>query len=173
MPGRQRPLLLSRRAEDSDRVTMPAPPTRPLLIFGYGNPSRGDDALGPELLERLQRQGLPEQTVELLSDFQLQIEHALDLVDRERVLFVDASLNVDPPYRFERIQPQRDQSFTSHALTPAALLHVYQQLQRQPPPPCYLLAIRGYLFELGQPISRQAEANLEQGLEFITTFAFQ
>jgi Ni,Fe-hydrogenase maturation factor len=26
----------------------------PILIFGYGNPSRGDDALGPELIQRLE-----------------------------------------------------------------------------------------------------------------------
>jgi len=152
---------------DPDLVMDTDLPTCPLLIFAYGNPSRGDDALGPELLQRLQRQGLPEQTVELLGDFQLQIEHALDLVGRQRVLFIDASLDANRPFSFERIQPQRDQSFTSHALSPAALLHVYQQLQQQPPPPCYLLAIRGYGFELGQSISHRAEANLELGLKFI------
>ena len=49
-----------------------------LLIFGYGNPSRGDDALGPELLgllegERERRPGW--ETIETQTDFQLQIEH--------------------------------------------------------------------------------------------------
>ena len=143
-------------------TTAPAP--RPLLIFAYGNPSRGDDALGPELLRQLRQRGLPEGGVELLEDFQLQIEHALDLVGRERVLLVDASLTVTPPCSLEPIRPRRDRSFTSHALSPAALLHAYEQLQRQPPPPCHLLAIRGYRFGLGEPISPAALGNLEKAL---------
>ncbi|MDP2785684.1 MAG: Ni/Fe hydrogenase, partial [Sulfurimicrobium sp.] len=65
--------------------------TAPLLVFGYGNPSRGDDALGPLLLEQLAALNLPH--VELLTDFQLQVEHAVDLQGRERVLFIDASVS--------------------------------------------------------------------------------
>ena len=49
----------------------------PLLVFGYGNPSRGDDALGPALVDWLRRQRRGGAEVELLTDFQLQIEHAL------------------------------------------------------------------------------------------------
>ena len=67
-----------------------------LLIFAYGNPSRGDDALGPLLLERLQALNLPH--VETLTDFQLQVEHAYDLQGRERVLFIDASVSCTAPY---------------------------------------------------------------------------
>ncbi|MDP3326412.1 MAG: Ni/Fe hydrogenase, partial [Hydrogenophaga sp.] len=65
----------------------------PLLVFGWGNPSRGDDALGPLLVEQLA--GLAQMSsgrLECLTDFQLQVEHALDLRGRERVLFVDAAI---------------------------------------------------------------------------------
>ena len=31
-------------------------PVAPLLVFGWGNPSRGDDALGPLLVEQLAAQ---------------------------------------------------------------------------------------------------------------------
>ena len=51
----------------------------PILIFTYGNPSRGDDALGPamfDLLEKHKRETGELDRVELLTDFQLQIEHA-------------------------------------------------------------------------------------------------
>lgn len=68
--------------------------TAPLLVLGWGNPSRGDDALGPMLVDALVAyagRALPAGTVDCLSDYQLQIEHALDLVGRERVLFVDAA----------------------------------------------------------------------------------
>ena len=57
---------------------MPAP----VLILTYGNPSRGDDALGPEMFELLEQCKLETgllDNVDLYTDFQLQIEHAVDL----------------------------------------------------------------------------------------------
>ena len=140
-----------------------------LLILAVGNPSRGDDALGPLFLERLaaaREQGSDWNEVELLTDFQLQIEHAVDLEGRALVLFVDASISCPPPYQFTRLQPARDTSYTSHALSPAAVLHVYEQINRTPPPPAFQLAIRGERFELGESLSSAAEANLAAALEF-------
>lgn len=138
--------------------------TPPLLIFGYGNPSRGDDALGPLLLERLEALGLPD--IELLTDFQLQVEHALDLQNRERVLFVDANVSCTPPYIFSQLQAEKDASFTSHVMSPMALLHAYRNLYG-PHPPAYLLEIRGERFELGEPLSPKAAANLGASLDLV------
>ena len=56
------------------------PHPAPRLVIGIGNPSRGDDAIGPLAVERLEALALP--GVELLTDFQLQVEHALDLIGR-------------------------------------------------------------------------------------------
>ena len=73
----------------------------PLLVFGWGNLSRGDDALGPLFVQQLSAlagAAMPATQVDFLEDYQLQIEHALDLVSRERVLFVDASLNCAAPF---------------------------------------------------------------------------
>jgi hydrogenase maturation protease len=139
------------------------------LILAVGNPSRGDDALGPLFLERLTE--LCEQRgdgddIELLADFQLQIEHAVDLEGRALALFVDASVSCPPPFQFARLRPARDTSYTSHALSPAAVLHVYEQINRCPPPPAFQLAIRGESFELGEPLSAVAEANLAAALAF-------
>ncbi len=140
-----------------------------LLILAIGNPSRGDDALGPLFLERLaelQEQRSDCNDVELLTDFQLQIEHAVDLENRALALFVDASVSCLAPYQFTRLQPIRDSSYTSHALSPAAVLHVYQQIHHVPPPPAFQLAILGESFELGEPLSAAAEANLAAALAF-------
>jgi len=147
----------------------PEPVVPPFLVFGYGNPSRGDDALGPEFLRSLDAwvSGRPQAaTLELLTDFQLQIEHAMDLGGRRAVLFVDASLGCDAPFEFCRLRPERDASYTSHALSPGALLHVYRLLEGAPPP-CFLLSIRGYDFALGNPLSRAAERNLRASLRFV------
>ena len=138
--------------------------TAPLLVFGWGNASRGDDALGPLLVDRLREQLAPEAGVECLDDYQLQIEHALDLVGRRRVLFVDTSLNCQPPFEVTELEPSRDASFTSHALSPRALMQVFRDLHGENPPPCTMLAIRGKRFELGEPPSDQALGHLEAAL---------
>ena len=45
----------------------------PVLVLTYGNPSRGDDALGTAMFDLLEEN--PPDNVDLLTDFQLQIEH--------------------------------------------------------------------------------------------------
>ena len=136
--------------------------TKPLLVLGWGNLSRGDDALGPLFVAGLDAQ-LPAALsgeVEFLDDYQLQIEHALDLGCRQHVLFVDASLSCAAPFEAHSVNAMRDTSFTSHALSPAALLQVYEDLEGTPPPPATLVAIRGEAFELGAPMSPGAQAHL-------------
>lgn len=139
----------------------------PLLVLAWGNPSRGDDALGPLLAERLlvhtQTAGLAKR-VEVLTDFQLQVEHALDLVGRERILFVDAALDLAEPFTVRPLQPARGGGIGSHALAPEAVLQVFQDLHHQPPPPATLLAIRASAFELGSAPSAEALADLEQAI---------
>jgi hydrogenase maturation protease len=136
--------------------------TAPILVFGWGNPSRGDDALGPLFVDRLTELALP--GVECITDFQLQVEHALDLQDRRCALFVDASVDVAAPFAVSVIGPLQDASFTSHAMSPQSVLQVYSDLNDAPPPPSWLLAIRGERFELGEPLSGNAARNIEAAL---------
>lgn len=141
--------------------------TAATLIFAWGNPSRGDDALGPLFVERLEQQSAqhPEWgELEFLTDFQLQVEHALDLRERRRVLFVDASVSAVAPFTVEEIGPARDASFTSHAMTPQAVLHAWTLLERQAPPPALLLSIHGEHFKLGLQMSAAAQKNLAAAL---------
>ena len=98
--------------------------------------------------------------VELLTDFQLQVEHALDLAGRQRVLFIDASLSCTPPFEVTALQPARDASFTTHAMSPQAVMQVFRGLYGREPPACTLLAIRGERFELGDPPTDVALSNL-------------
>lgn len=141
------------------------PGPAPTLILAWGNPSRGDDGLGPACLATLQerwiQQGLALDTVEFLEDFQLQIEHVCDLLDRKRVLLIDASIKANRPFEVERVQPWADHSVSSHALSPQALLHVMQTVHGpQSVPPVWVLGIAGQSFELGEGLSPDAEQNL-------------
>lgn len=141
------------------------PSSRPTLVFTWGNPSRGDDALGPALYERLLNENID--AVDLLTDFQLQIEHAIDLEERERILFVDASITAGAPFELTRLQPEQDASYTTHAMSPQALLAVYRQINHCAPPPAWLLSIRGYEFGLGLPLTAAADDHLQAAFRYV------
>jgi len=129
-----------------------------LVIFAVGNPSRGDDALGPLLMAELETQSLP--GVTLVTDFQLQIEHALDLDGHDLALFIDAGTGTPAPFDFYEVSASAGMSTTTHALTPSAVLQVHAQL-RPVTPPAFVLCIRGDHFELGEGPGEAARTHLQ------------
>lgn len=143
----------------------------PILIFGYGNPSRGDDALAPLMLERISPYADLDTELELLTDFQLQVEHSLDMMGRELILFIDASVSCTAPFEFLQLDSANRQSttpgYTTHTLTPAELIEAYSSVHHCEPPPSFLLTIRGEQFELGAALSDPASDNLQQGLQWL------
>lgn len=149
------------------RLEMQSDPA-PTLIFGYGNPSRGDDAVGPLLVGRLQalQQAGDLPGVDLLTDFQLQIEHVLDLRGRERVVFVDAAPDTPGPFSWERVFAIAEPAWTTHSLSPGGLAGVFRGLYG-PPPGLYLLAIHGACFELGAGLSSTAQSHLDAAVGYL------
>ncbi|WP_294249901.1 hydrogenase maturation protease [Propionivibrio sp.] len=148
---------------------------KPFLLFALGNESRGDDALGPLLARRLQdwlastgKVG----PVEIIEEFQLQIEHTLDLKDRELVLFVDAGEGTAAPFAFSAARVgwggrgERGVGYTTHAVAPEALLGLYVKVHAAAPPPAFILCLAGEGFELGAPLSAVAAAHFEAGFAF-------
>ena len=144
--------------------------TAPVVVFAVGNPSRGDDAIGPVICGRLakwlENEGLTER-VELIEDFQLNIEHALDLQGRELVLFIDAGQNTPTPFIFARIYPSTATAHTTHALPPEAVLQVYRQMEDKEPPPSFVLCVRGEGFELGADLTPAAMAGIEAAMDLL------
>lgn len=141
-----------------------------LVILGYGNPSRGDDALGPLLLDRIAAlaASLPGHSApELITDFQLQVEHAADLAETDLALFIDAGVSCPPPWRLERLRALQDVGYTTHSLSPSAVLTVFQQIYGKAPPPSFLLTVAGESFELGAGLSAAAAAHLESAVGFV------
>lgn len=136
----------------------------PFVVLACGNPSRGDDALGPLLLARLspwlQEAGL-DGHFELIEDFQFQIEHALDLQGRQAALFIDAGEGTAPPFFLQRVLAERRQAPTSHALSPGAVVAVLERIDDAVPPDVQMLCVRGERFELGEGLSAAASRHLE------------
>lgn len=129
-----------------------------VVVIGVGNPSRGDDALGPRLLERI-ADAYP--ALATVCDFQLQVEHALDLRGADLAFFIDAAMNLDVPYRLSELEARGTVPVFSHALSPQAVLAVYASVEGSAPPPSFMLAVRGQDFELGSSLSAVGSAALE------------
>ncbi len=141
-----------------------------LLIFAYGNISRGDDALAPLLVERLQQRGVEQGCglqLKYLSDYQMHIEHVMDMQHCQRVLLIDAALDLPEALRFYPVTAHQQTLYTTHGMSPSTLLHTYQQVLHQDPPPTAMLAVAGYSFELGEALTPEAEDNLAQAERFI------
>jgi len=105
---------------------------RPLqaLVIGYGSPIRGDDALGPLVADRLQeRLSSQPEAQRVASAVEVQARHILtaelvdDLARAERVIFIDAAIDI-PAGQVSRRRLTPDRS----ALSSMAHFHDPQEL---------------------------------------------
>lgn len=135
-----------------------------ILCLCYGNPSRGDDGLGPAAGQALEEMALPGVTVEL--DYQLGVEHAMAVAEHDLVLFIDAAARGAAPFEVRRVEPKAVLSFSSHSLTPEQVLGLAEGVFGAAVPG-YVVAIRGYHFgEFCEELSEEARENLNAALEY-------
>ena len=136
-----------------------------VVVLAAGNRSRGDDAIGPLLLERLASWLAAEGRsgeFELIDDYQLQIEHALELRGRRLALFIDAGCRTPAPLAFYPVAAASARpASTTHVLAPGGVLDVYRQVVLAEPPPSFVLCVRGECFELGEGLSGPAREYVE------------
>jgi hydrogenase maturation protease len=141
---------------------MGSSPDASLIVFCWGNASRGDDAIGPLLARRLREQAV--EGLVVVEDHQLNIEHVTDFAGTTPVLFVDASVAIERGCRLERIAPSEDGNFSTHAIPPQALLNVYRKTTGLTPPPAFLLHVAARDFALGAELSDTAEDAVDAAL---------
>lgn len=148
-----------------------------LLVIGYGNPGRLDDGLGPLFIDALAKElgiglvsydstshriDISSQEFELTldSDYQLNVEDAARIADSDLVVFVDASVSCQEPFYIYPLEPGDSFSFSSHSVTPAALMNLVRG-NFQSETEALMLEIRGYEFnEFGEDLSQKASDNL-------------
>lgn len=135
------------------------------VVLGWGNTARGDDGLGPLLAAHVEAMALPDVTV--VEDWQLQIEHALDIAGADLVLFVDAARDGPAPFGFREAGPARVATPFSHALSPEAVLAVFERVNGEKAPPSFVLGVRGDRFELGTGLGTEAEERLTAAKIFV------
>ena len=136
-----------------------------ILLIGYGNPGRLDDGLGPAVAAAVERLCLDGVTVD--SDYQLQVEDAAHIAEHDVVLFCDADASCAPPFRFERVEAKADLSFTTHSVSPQALLAMARE-HFGADARGYLLGIRAEELDgFGEGLSPAARAHLDAALAFL------
>jgi len=135
--------------------------------LGYGNPARGDDGLGPALVERLDLLAL--EGVETRVDYQLCVEDAMDIGLFERVIFVDASIDAAAPYSHYALpEAEAPTTLDTHSVSPAALIRLARSLFGATTK-ASILAIRGYAFEpFSESLSAAAVHNLNAAFSYLT-----
>ncbi|MEO5343489.1 MAG: hydrogenase maturation protease [Gammaproteobacteria bacterium SHHR-1] len=141
-----------------------------MLLIGYGNPGRGDDGLGPALVERLKAMDLP--GLSLDADYQLTPEMAADLAAHAQVVFADASREPLPRPKLSPLQPRPPASFSSHGLQPAEVLYLAQRLFGASTQ-AFVLAIPGREFDvfregLSAPARHQLQLAVERVLRMLS-----
>jgi hydrogenase maturation protease len=135
-----------------------------VLVLGYGNPGREDDGLGPAAVAAIERLAWPHVTVG--SNYQLVIEDVVEIAAADIVWFVDASRDGAEPWATRSIAPTYDVTFTSHLVSPGALLAMAQQYYGKAPA-AHLLAIRGYEFAFAEGLTDRATANLRAAVALL------
>lgn len=139
-----------------------------MLLIGYGNPGRGDDGLGPAFSEVISQRGLTGLDVD--TDYQLVAEHALTVTDYDIVVFADAMMGEDEPFRFGRVTAARPETLGSHSLRPETVLALADTLYGGAPE-AYVLGISGCAFgEVREGLSERAGANLEAAKAFFLSW---
>lgn len=138
-----------------------------ILIYGYGNPGRQDDGLGPALVafvdEWLKEERMEHVTVD--SNYQLQVEDVTLIHDKGFVIFVDASMDESVrDIKLERIKADPQSTFSMHAVSPQYILALCTKMYGQHPP-AWLLHIRGYEWEFNHDLTRPARQNMGKGCE--------
>jgi hydrogenase maturation protease len=101
--------------------------------------------------------------------YQLNIEDAYTLKDCDAVVFADATAEGGNEPALVEIGPSAGIAFTSHEMSPASVLALCHELFGRAPR-AYLLAVRGYDWEMGEGLSERARANLARATKVLRRF---
>lgn len=142
-----------------------------ILIYGYGNPGREDDGLGIALVKSLEdwTGHVHIRGIEFDSNYQLNIEDAEAISQKDIVVFADASTEDIEDFLFTEVTGEKDVSFTTHAASPGYIVKLCSELFGKCPE-VYLLHIKGYQWEFKEGLSEKAQINLKKALGFMQEY---
>lgn len=134
------------------------------VLIAIGNNGRQDDGLGWAFGEALEWSRNFECDVHYR--YQLQVEDAELISGANQVIFVDAFKGVLPDgFQWKKVVPSANFEFTTHALSPEAILYLCEKLyEKTPEAHCLLIGGEQWNLHLGLTVS--AADNLTKALDF-------
>ena len=142
-----------------------------IFVYGYGNPGRQDDGLGVSLSERVE-QWIKEENLDSITveyNYQLNIEDASEIADKELVIFVDASKEKVNDFLLTRVKPATVPEYTTHSVSPSYISYLCNIMYNKSPD-IYLLHIKGYKWDFLGEMTDKAKSNLNKAYEFLKEF---
>jgi hydrogenase maturation protease len=135
---------------------------RRVLIIGYGNILRSDDAAGVHAAHRLEESFRDDPEVRVIAAHQLASELSEDIAEATYVLFLKAAAGKTPGAIFEtQLAPGGVLGALGENVTPGALLFCAEQLYGEAPA-AFSLTITGASFEAGTAVSPAIAEPMEE-----------
>jgi hydrogenase maturation protease len=138
------------------------------LVIGYGNPLRGDDGVGPKVVEAVEELHLPD--VRTLICHQLSPEHAEPIARARMVIFVDAAVDAPKGVQLRKLEPNETSQLMAHAADPRTMLALARDVFGHCPE-AWWLTIPAVKLGFGEELSPDARHGFEVALEQIRTLA--
>jgi len=132
-----------------------------ILMIGYGNPLRSDDAIGPHIAQMME-QCLKPETVQVITTYQLTPELVEPIQHAKLVVFIDARVGQRPgKVVWENVNPEISTGAFTHHVTPGTLLGAADVLYAAKPEGI-LISIVGADFDYGSDLSDQLKRMLPE-----------
>lgn len=130
-----------------------------ILVIGYGNDLRSDDAVGKIASKTIASWQLP--NVDTLTLHQLTPELAEQIAQFDRVIFIDAyPASEDDSVRVEPLELTATNTIVNHISNPRSLLTLVRDVYSRSPQ-AWLVTIPAVNFELGEEISLVAQRGIK------------
>lgn len=144
----------------------PARQSPNLLVIGYGNTLRGDDGVGPRVVEAVAALHLP--GVRTLICQQLSPEHAAPISLAQTVIFVDAAVDAPREVQMRRLEPVDTLQPMAHATDPRTLLALARDVFGHVPQ-AWWLTIPAVKMDFCETLSAETRRGLEEAVNKIQT----
>ncbi len=130
-----------------------------ILVIGYGNPLRTDDAIG-ERLAQLMVARFDDESFRMITAYQLTPELMEPISQAQLVIFIDARVGTVPgQVDWEDVEPEAGAGAFTHQVSPATLLGAAHDLYGSTPIGV-LISIIGSNFEYGSELSTELNTML-------------
>ena len=146
-------------------------PKKKVLVYGYGNPGRQDDALGIVMVENIKNWAEENgfSSIEVDQNYQLNIEDSSRIMDFDLVVFIDASIIDIESFQLEKVTPDLKTDFSMHSVSPSFVLGLCREIS-DTCPQVYQLHVKGYDFEFMKEMSQAAKKNLTAAEKYLKEF---